>query len=243
MWCGREQRVETHFKLDDVCGKRVLGSLNDTQSILLTLSRSSPRLGSRSSLLARSLVLSRQGVGHVLQTVSGVSDPGASVGYGGPALPPGVRHRQLRRGVVQRGASGDAKVEWGVAPKLEVNPWATVHDHCQAHLTHDHPKSMVSGVYYVKTPQGSGPITLYDARMMFNEPIVIHPRPGELILFPSWLSHQVMPTAVEGDQRMSIAFNAPGYWPATMDVGASYGLSTNAGSDQEGGGAADVVYP
>jgi hypothetical protein len=61
--------------------------------------------------------------------------------------------------------------------------------------------------------------------------------------FPSWLSHQVMPTAVEGDQRMSIAFNAPGYWPATMDVGASYGLSTNTGSDQEGGGAADVVYP
>ena len=205
---------------------------------------------SRFSLLARSLVLCVKGWDtffkpfpefQILERLLGMATRRFLQACGIASYEEGWFNGAHR--VMQRWGTKDNNLEWGVAPKLEVNPWATVHDHCQAHLTHDHPKSMVSGVYYVKTPQGSGPITLYDARMMFNEPIVIHPRPGELILFPSWLSHQVMPTAVEGDQRMSIALNAPGYWPATMNVGASYGLSTNAGNDQEGGGAADVVYP
>ena len=145
----------------------------------------------------------------------------------------------------QRWGNLDKHLEFGSGvPPFEVHPWATVHDHCQAHLTHDHPKSMVSGTYYVKVPPGSGPITLYDPRHMFNEPIVIHPRAGELLLFPSWLAHQVMPTAVEANQRMSVAFNAPGYWAATMEVGTSYALprmpkTKEAAGSSGGGGGSD----
>ena len=105
-----------------------------------------------------------------------------------------------------------------------IKPWVTVHDECVAHLTHDHPETMVAGTYYVRTPPGAGALKLYDPRTMHQEHLIIHPRAGELVLFPGWLKHQVLPTSGSGGTRISIAFNFDGYWDATGDVGTSYGV-------------------
>ena len=98
--------------------------------------------------------------------------------------------------------------------------WATVHEAGVSHLAHCHPDSVVSGVYYVKVPQGAGSIVFDDPRgplPPFDTKMTIKPTLGDLILFPSWLIHQVSQTA--GDEpRISIAFNIPGLWKTTATV-------------------------
>eukprot|EP00947_MAST-08B_sp_MAST-8B-sp1_P000511 g511.t1 len=121
-----------------------------------------------------------------------------------------------------------------------VHPWVTVHDNCLAHLAHDHPGTMVAGTYYVRTPNGSGALKLYDPRTMHREHVIIRPREGEMILFPPWLMHQVLPTdgTGAGRPRISVAFNFAGFWEATTDVGTSYGIPQMKKAEVEG-----VRYP
>jgi len=77
--------------------------------------------------------------------------------------------------------------------------WSTVY--CYPHsfiffsLCFGWHRQMVSGVYYVKTPPGSGAIQFLDPRgpyPPFDDKLTIRPRAGDLLLFPSWLQHQVM---------------------------------------------------
>ena len=102
--------------------------------------------------------------------------------------------------------------------------WATVHKEGIMHHMHDHPFALISGVYYVNVPEGSGDIVLYDPRPQHShEDFVLTPLPGEFLLFPSWLKHQVQGT-VGKDPRISFAFNIDGKWEGTSDIAASYEL-------------------
>jgi uncharacterized protein (TIGR02466 family) len=89
------------------------------------------------------------------------------------------------------------------------------------HSAHIHPHSVISGTLYVEVPKGSGAIRFEDPRlpMMMAAPtrradapeelqpfVTIEPRPGLLLLWESWLRHEVMPAAAKGD-RLSISFN------------------------------------
>ena len=56
-----------------------------------------------------------------------------------------------------------------------------------------------------------GPLPPFDGKLE------IRPEVGDLVLFPSWLVHQVTPTSGKED-RMSIAFNIPGEWGSTVGV-------------------------
>ena len=89
------------------------------------------------------------------------------------------------------------------------------------HLTpcHMHAELKIPGVYYVRVPEDEQPghIILHDPRMgnavpPFDQQVGILPAEGELILFPSWLAHEVTPT-MGGKPRVSIAFNLPGFNP------------------------------
>ena len=42
-----------------------------------------------------------------------------------------------------------------------------------------------------------------------------------MLIFPSWVSHQVMPTPGT-DRRIAVGFNLPGEWEGTADVGTTY---------------------
>ena len=82
------------------------------------------------------------------------------------------------------------------------------------HSAHIHPHSIISGTLYVEVPPGSGAIRFEDPRlpMMMAAPtrpdtfVPIEPRPGLLLLWESWLRHEVMPGTGKGE-RLSISFN------------------------------------
>ena len=60
-------------------------------------------------------------------------------------------------------------------------------------------------------------------RPPFDGTITIHPKVGDLLLFPSWLTHEVVATP-SSDARISIAFNMPGEWADTAGVAAHFPL-------------------
>jgi len=75
----------------------------------------------------------------------------------------------------------------------------------------------MSGVYYIQLPQGTDVINFEDprpARMMDfqmscivnDEYFAYNPKVGELLLFPSWLPHFVLPNTSD-EERISISFN------------------------------------
>ena len=82
------------------------------------------------------------------------------------------------------------------------------------HSGHIHPHSVISGTFYVEVPAGSGGIRFEDPRlplMMAAPPrdatfVTVEPRPGLLLLWESWLRHEVLPGRGRGE-RLSISFN------------------------------------
>ena len=68
------------------------------------------------------------------------------------------------------------------------------------HSAHIHPHSIISGTLYVEVPKGSGAIRFEDPRlplMMAAPPrpdtfVSVDPRPGLLLLWESWLRHEVL---------------------------------------------------
>jgi uncharacterized protein (TIGR02466 family) len=89
------------------------------------------------------------------------------------------------------------------------------------HSAHIHPHSVVSGTYYVEAPEGSGAIRFEDPRLPLfmaapprksrarrgNRTFVrFQPKPGTLLLWESWLRHEVEPGTTAAD-RISVSFN------------------------------------
>jgi len=98
-------------------------------------------------------------------------------------------------------------------PKLD-SLWANLLKSSGHHSGHIHPHSMISGTFYVEVPQGSGPIRFEDPRLplMMAAPqrpgtfFTIDPRPGMLLMWESWLRHEVLAGNGKGE-RLSISFN------------------------------------
>lgn len=88
------------------------------------------------------------------------------------------------------------------------------------HLSHTHPDSMLSAVYYSQTPPSSGAIVFDDPRgprPPFDGKLMHAVKTGELLVFPSWLVHEVIPTQGE-IPRIAFACNMKGAWETTTDV-------------------------
>lgn len=105
-------------------------------------------------------------------------------------------------------------------PKLD-SLWVNLLRGPGHHSAHIHPHSFISGTLYVEVPKGSGSIRFEDPRlpMMMAAPtrqadapdelqpfVTVEPRPGLLLLFESWLRHEVLPGTGRGE-RLSISFN------------------------------------
>ena len=82
------------------------------------------------------------------------------------------------------------------------------------HAGHIHPHSIISGTLYVEVLAGAGAIRFEDPRLplMMAAPsradtfVTVQPRAGLLLLWESWLRHEVLPGAGRGE-RLSISFN------------------------------------
>ena len=89
------------------------------------------------------------------------------------------------------------------------------------HSAHLHPNSVISGTIYVSMPKNTSAIKFEDPRhpMMMAAPsrlvsakeylkpfVYIKPFVGEILLWESWLRHEV-PTNISPEDRVSISFN------------------------------------
>jgi uncharacterized protein (TIGR02466 family) len=117
-----------------------------------------------------------------------------------------------------------------VRPAWTTNAWANVNGPGDGNICHYHTGAYWSGTYYVADggcaddpslggefemldPRGPGP-GMYAPHLKFagedgtavGSGETIRPRPGLMVLFPSWLFHQVRPYRGTG-LRISIAFN------------------------------------
>ena len=102
---------------------------------------------------------------------------------------------------------------WERKPKLD-SLWVNLLKSGGQHSGHIHPHSVLSGTFCVEVPVGSGAIRFEDPRlplMMAAPPradsfVTVQPRPGLLLLWESWLRHEVLAGTGRGE-RLSISVN------------------------------------
>ncbi len=99
--------------------------------------------------------------------------------------------------------------------------WINILPEGGIHTAHIHPHSVISGTTYVAMPDGTSAIKFEDPRlqMMMAAPprtkdapehlrqfIYIAPEVGDVLLWESWLRHEV-PMNMAEDERISVSFN------------------------------------
>ncbi len=104
--------------------------------------------------------------------------------------------------------------------KLE-DIWINILPEGGMHASHIHPHSVISGTTYVSMPEGASALKLEDprsARMMaaptrlkdgrreLQPFIYVTPKVGDVLLWESWLRHEV-PMNMSENERISVSFN------------------------------------
>ena len=99
--------------------------------------------------------------------------------------------------------------------------WINILPEGGTHSSHIHPHSVISGTTYVAMPEGASALKLEDPRLsrMMAAPtraktaraelqpfIYVKPNVGDVLLWESWLRHEV-PMNMAEDERISISFN------------------------------------
>jgi uncharacterized protein (TIGR02466 family) len=99
--------------------------------------------------------------------------------------------------------------------------WLNVMPAGVVHSLHLHPSSFLSGTYYVAVPKGAGALKVEDPRLSrlmaapprrsdapraFRTHVGVAARAGDVVLFESWLRHEVPPARYAGE-RISVSFN------------------------------------
>ncbi|HKX79092.1 MAG TPA: TIGR02466 family protein [Novosphingobium sp.] len=99
--------------------------------------------------------------------------------------------------------------------------WANVNEKGAFNAPHDHQGAHLSGSYYISmpdsddkssggleflNPSGVGWVRLPSGGQMTHPTLFMRPKPGSIIIFPSYLRHWVYPNQEEA-ARISIAFN------------------------------------
>lgn len=108
----------------------------------------------------------------------------------------------------------------GKSLKLE-DLWINILPEGGMHASHIHPHSVISGTTYVSMPNGASALKLEDPRSgrMMASPvrkkesrrdlqpfIYVKPEVGDVLLWESWLRHEV-PMNMSEDERVSVSFN------------------------------------
>lgn len=118
------------------------------------------------------------------------------------------------------------KINSGYDYEIEgVYAWVNINGKGDYNRVHNHKglldgDALWCGVFYVEVPDDSGSIVFLDPRgsMLSDVNHVIYnntndyeilPKSGQLVLFPSWLQHHVLPNK-QSLERISVAFNVTG---------------------------------
>jgi uncharacterized protein (TIGR02466 family) len=114
-------------------------------------------------------------------------------------------------------------VEWNLEGRrlAMTDCWINIMPRRTVHPLHLHPLSTVSGTYYVQIPAGSPGLKFEDPRLerfMAAPPrkpdaraanrawVTVPAAAGRVVLFESWLRHEVAPNPAAGE-RVSVSFN------------------------------------
>ena len=111
---------------------------------------------------------------------------------------------------------------WKYVPNKQriVAMWAIINKKNSFNVMHNHQNCYFSSAYYVKKPKNSGDITFFDPKeaktyrfpkiekytKYSSEAVTIKPEEGDLLIFPSYLYHEVGVNLSE-DDRVVISFN------------------------------------
>jgi len=129
----------------------------------------------------------------------------------------------LRKKLERHVALFAAAVEWDLQGRdlAMTDCWVNIMPRGTVHSLHLHPHSTLSGTYYVQVPKGSPGIKFEDprldrfmaaptrkpqARRELRPWVTYDAAPGHLLLFESWLRHEVAPNAANAE-RISVSFN------------------------------------
>ena len=127
---------------------------------------------------------------------------------------------ELKRLLTRHAAAFARELAWDRKPNVD-SLWVNLLKSGGHHGAHIHPHSILSGTLYVEAPAGSGAIRFEDPRlpMMMAAPVrgddapeelrqfvSIAPHPGLLLMWESWLRHEILPGKSSGE-RLSISFN------------------------------------
>jgi len=96
--------------------------------------------------------------------------------------------------------------------------WVNINGPHHYNIKHCHARNTISGCIYVSVNQNSGPIRFHNPSLQLHYPIQTtsnlffetadyKPVVGLLVLFPSWLEHEVLPSPKSSEDRISISFN------------------------------------
>jgi uncharacterized protein (TIGR02466 family) len=114
----------------------------------------------------------------------------------------------------------ELEFDLGGRPLTMTDCWVNVMPRGVTHSLHLHPLSVLSGTYYVRVPKGAPGLKFEDPRLdrymgapprrgdaaERNQSWVVMPAAaGSLLLFESWLRHEVVPN--QAGERVSISFN------------------------------------
>jgi uncharacterized protein (TIGR02466 family) len=115
----------------------------------------------------------------------------------------------------------ELELDLGGEPLAMTDCWVNVMPPGVSHCLHLHPLSVFSGTYYVRVPRSAPGLKFEDPRLdrymgapprtagaaLRNRNWVVMPAaPGGLLLFESWLRHEVVANPA-GSERISISFN------------------------------------
>lgn len=125
---------------------------------------------------------------------------------------------ELRRALDAHAKRYAGKLDWNLkgGKLLMTDCWVNIMPRGCAHSFHLHPQAVISGTYYVRTPRGCSGLKFEDPRLanfMATPPRKNRPahieypaKAGNVILFESWLRHEVPASRID-EERVSISFN------------------------------------
>jgi uncharacterized protein (TIGR02466 family) len=130
---------------------------------------------------------------------------------------------RLAREVARHAARFARALHWDLRGGMPIcdSMWVNVMGEGGAHGGHIHTNAVLSGTYYVAVPEGAGAISFEDPRypfMMaapprkpnapraFSSEVSVRPAAGTLLLWESWLRHEVA-TSRTDEPRISVSFN------------------------------------
>ncbi|MGH1452504.1 MAG: 2OG-Fe(II) oxygenase family protein [Paracoccaceae bacterium] len=119
------------------------------------------------------------------------------------------------------GFARDLEFDLGEGKLVLEDLWINILPEGGMHASHIHPHSVISGTTYVAMPEDASALKLEDprsARMMAAPPrrkgarrdlqtfVYVKPAVGDVLLWESWLRHEV-PMNMSEDDRISVSFN------------------------------------